>query len=233
MSPTRRLRSPRPSQRGAPAPTVPAVLAWLKAHADPATLAGMARYGLPRTHAVGVPMKALQAYAKSLGTDHALALALWDTGSYEARMLTAFVADPAALTGAQMDRMCRAFDNWGHVDTLCFRLFDRSPRAWDKVRAWMRREPEFEKRAGFALLWALALHDKAATDAQLLVALKDLERAADDERNFVKKAAVMALRAVSLRGAALKREVKAACTRLAGSKHPGARWVGNETLRKL
>ncbi len=233
MPPTRRPKSPRPSQRGAPAPTVPAILAWLQAHADAATLAGMARYDLPSEHAVGVPMKALQAFAKGLGTDHALALALWDTGSYEARMLTAYIADPAALTGAQLDRMCRAFDNWGHVDTLCFRLFDRSPHAWDKVRAWMRREPEFEKRAGFALLWALALHDKQATAAQFQSALTGLEQVAGDDRNFVKKAAVMALRAVSLRGPALKGEVKAISTRLAASNHPGARWVGKETLRKL
>ena len=47
-----------------------------------------------------------------IGRDHELALALWDTGWYEARMLTAFVDEPARVTAAQMDRWARDFDNW-------------------------------------------------------------------------------------------------------------------------
>ena len=51
------------------------------------------------------------------------------------------------VTPAQMDRWCRDFDNWGIVDTVCFKLFDLSPHAWRKVAPWSRRRDEFEKRA--------------------------------------------------------------------------------------
>ncbi|HYN06345.1 MAG TPA: hypothetical protein VES67_03045 [Vicinamibacterales bacterium] len=42
--------------------------------------------------------------ARKIGRDHELAAALWDTGWYEARLLTAFVDDPERVTAAQMDR---------------------------------------------------------------------------------------------------------------------------------
>ena len=31
-----------------------------------------------------------------------------------------------------MNRWCRDFDNWGVVDTVCFKLFDQSPLAGDE-----------------------------------------------------------------------------------------------------
>ena len=60
------------------------------------------------------------------------------------------------------------------------------------------------KRAAFALLWGLTVHDKHAGDAQFIEALQFMERAATDERNFVKKAVNMALRAIGKRNPALK-----------------------------
>ena len=63
-----------------------------------------------------------------------------------------------------MDRWCRDFDNWGICDTICFHLFDRTPHAWTKVEQWHDKRAEFVKRAAFALLASLALHDKRAPD---------------------------------------------------------------------
>jgi 3-methyladenine DNA glycosylase AlkD len=175
---------------------VQGVLDWLKAHSTKATLQGMARYAIPSAQRHGRAMKDLKALGKQLGRQHELALALWDTGWYEARILTSFVADPAQLTAAQMDRWCRDFDNWAFCDTLSFNLFDRSPHAWAKVQQWSRLKGEFQKRTAFALLWSLALHDKQAGDEPFLRGLEIIEGAAGDDRNFVKKAVNMALRAI-------------------------------------
>ncbi|RYF41930.1 MAG: hypothetical protein EOO25_08335 [Comamonadaceae bacterium] len=77
-------------------------LDWLQAHATRATLEGMARYGIPADHALGVTMADMKRLGKQLGRDHALAAALWATGVYEARMVAAFADDPAQVTAAQM-----------------------------------------------------------------------------------------------------------------------------------
>ena len=208
-------------------------LDWLRKNGSKAGLDGMARYNIPSDKAFGVPMNRIQALAKELGRDHGLAQALWKTGSYEARLLAAYVDEPARVTAAQMDRWCREFDNWAVVDTLCFALFDRTADAWSRVPKWAKEEGEFQKRAAFALLWALTVHDKACGDAPFLEALPLAERAAVDERHFVKKAVNMALRAVGKRNRALNQAAIAVAKRLAASAAPAPRWVGKDALREL
>lgn len=206
---------------------------WLKRKGSKAGRDGMARYAIPSDHAFGVSMKDVQLLGKDFGRDHALALALWDTGWYEARSLCAYVDEPERVTSAQMDRWCRDFDNWATCDTLCFALFDRTPHAWRKVAEWAKRKPEFERRAAFALLASLALHDKAADDAQFLALLPVIEGAADDARNFVRKSVSWALRSIGGRSAALNQAAVALARRLGESDDRTARATGKEVLREL
>jgi 3-methyladenine DNA glycosylase AlkD len=178
-------------------------------------------------------MATMQALARRLGRDHDLAAALWDTDWYEARILAAFVEEPAAITSAQMNRWCRSFDNWAICDTMCLHLFDRTPHAWSKVRSWSGGRAEFVRRAGFALLAALALHDKRASDVQFLRALPLVETAASDDRNFVKKAVNWALRAIGRRNVALHTAAMDLAHRLSASDSRSARWVGKDAVRQL
>jgi 3-methyladenine DNA glycosylase AlkD len=208
-------------------------VAWLARHGTKATRDGMARYAIPSDGAFGVTVGVLRGYAKKLGRDHALAQALWADGHYESRMLACFVDDPALVTPAQMDAWCRDFDNWAICDTATFHLFDKTPHAWKKLTSWAPRREEFVRRAAFALLASVALHDKRADDALFLRALPLIERAAPDERNFVKKGVSWALRSVGRRNAALNTPCVALSKRLAASSEPAARWVGNDALREL
>jgi 3-methyladenine DNA glycosylase AlkD len=214
-------------------PRVAEVLAFLRRRGTKKNRDGMARYGIVAAKAFGVSVTDLQQLGKRLGRDHELADALWETGWYEARMLTGFVDEPASVTPAQMDRWAKDFDSWAICDHLCFHLFDRTPHAWKKVSAWSRRRPEFVKRAAFALLAALALHDKKAADELFLRSLALVEREAADDRNFVKKGVSWALRSIGHRGPALHEAAVATAHRLAGSPEAAARWVGKDALRDL
>jgi 3-methyladenine DNA glycosylase AlkD len=209
-------------------------LAWLERHGAKRTREEMlTRYGITAPKAFGVPVGTIQQLAKRLGRDHDLAAALWETGWYEARMLTSFIDDPARVTAAQMDRWARDFDNWGICDTVCFALFDRTPHAWKKVERWHTRREEFVKRAAFALLWGLTVHDKAADDNAFVDGLGLIEQGATDERHFVKKAVNMALRAVGKRNGALNSAATKTAHRLAASSNEHAKWVGKDALREL
>lgn len=194
---------------------------------------GLARFALPTDRAFGVTVPALRSLAKSLGHDHELALAIWKDGWLETRMLAALIDDPARVTIAQMDQWCAEFDNWGVCDTVCFHLFDRTPHAWRMVPKWAKRKEEFRKRAAFALLWSLSVHDKRATDERFEEGLEFIEAAANDDRNFVKKAVNMALRAIGKRNAALNGSAIVVATRLAESNDATARWNGKDALREL
>ena len=209
------------------------VVAWLKRTGTKRERDGMARFGLPSDKAFGVSVGTMQRYAKEIGQNHDLSLALWDTGWYEARMMAAFVGEPDRVTPAQMDRWCKDFDNWGIVDTVCFKLFDQTPHAWSKVDQWSRREEEFVKRGGFALLACLALHDKTAGDDQFIRRLPLIERASTDDRNFVKKGVSWAFRLIGRRNLALNEATVALSRRLTESPSASARWLGRGALKEL
>lgn len=215
--------------------TVQEVLAYLEKRGSKRNVNGMARYGIvtKSNKVFGVSVGTLRDLAKKIGRDHALALALWKTGWYEARMLCAFVDEPAKVTPAQMDRWAKDFDNWAICDSTCFHLFDKTPHAWDKVAAWAPRKEEFVRRAAFALLAALAVHDKKGPDAPYRRAFPLIADAASDERNFVKKGVSWALRAIGNRSPALNAAAIQLATKLSTSKDATERWVGKDTLRDI
>lgn len=223
---------PRPRQ-AQPAPEIAEILAWLERRGSKKARDGMARYAIVTEHVFGVSVNEIRTLARRLGRRHDLADALWDTGWYEARMLVAFVAEPGRVTRAQMDRWCRGFDNWAICDTLCFHLFDRSPHAWTCVDRWASRREEFVRRAAFALLAGLALHDRTTPDAPFLARLPLVAAAAPDPRNFVRKGVSWALRGLGARSPALHTASLALARELAASPEPAARWIGKDALRDL
>ena len=207
------------------------VLAWMARAGSRKNVEGMRRYALPGHF--GISVAVLQKYAKGIGADHALAVQLWKTGWLEPQILASFLADPAKVTPALMDDWCKDFDNWGSTDTVCFKLFDRSPHAWKMVPKWVKRKGEFQKRAGFVLMACLAQHDKRAPDDRFLKYLPMIERGAVDDRNFVKKGVSWALRGIGHRNATLHAAAIQTATALSKSDAGPSRWVGKDALRDL
>jgi 3-methyladenine DNA glycosylase AlkD len=213
---------------------VGAVLTWLERRGSARIRDEMMpRYGITARKAYGVSVGQIRELAKQIGRDHELAAALWPTGWYEARMLTSFIDEPERVTAAQMDQWARDFDNWGICDTLCFHLFDRTPHAWRKVEQWSGGRDEFVKRAAFALLASLALHDRETGDEPFIRSLPLIQRAASDERNFVKKGVSWALRSIGRRNAALRAAALEVARPLAESEDPTERWLGKDVVREL
>ena len=213
---------------------VKAALEWLKENSSKKIREEMLpRYGIDAPKAFGVSVANIRTLAKITGRNHEFALALWETGWYEARMLASMVDEPERVTPAQMDKWCKDFDNWGICDTVCFHLFDRSPHAYKKVEQWAKRRDEFVRRGAFALMACLALHDKEASDERFAKWFPLIEEGANDERNFVKKGVSWALRAVGRRNPKLKSAAITLAQRLASCQQSSARWVGKDALRDL
>lgn len=213
--------------------SVEQVIAWLRKRGTEKNRLGMARYGLPSTNTFGVSMATMQPEAKRIGRNHKLAEALWKTGWYEARIMSAFLGDPAQVTPELMDAWCKDFDNWGTTDTVCFKLFDRAPQAWKMVPKWVKQKGEFQKRAGFVMMACLAAHDKTAQDAAFMKFFPMIEKGASDERNFVKKGVSWALRHLGHRNVKLHAAAIKTATKLSKSDNATERWIGKDALRDI
>ncbi len=209
------------------------IISHLKSLRNPRSVAGMARFGINPQNTLGISIPTLRARAKEIGNNHALAQKLWASGIHEARILAAMIDEPAKVTPAQMEKWARDLDSWDVCDNVCGCLFDKTKYAYTKARAWSRRKKEFVKRAGFALMAILAVHDKHATDAQFIALLPLIARGATDERNFVKKAVNWALRQIGKRNARLNHAAIRAARQIARVDSGAARWIAADALREL
>jgi 3-methyladenine DNA glycosylase AlkD len=215
------------------APSARKVLQQLRALADPRVRAKMAHFGVHVKDAHGISMPVLHKTARQIKTNHALALELWKSGNHEARILAGLIGDPARVTPAMMERWAREFDSWDIVDGCCWHPFGESAYAWRKAAEWSRREAEFIKRAGFALMAYLASHDKTAPNAKFERLLPIIRRETRDERNFVKKAVNWALRQIGKRNLRLNRAAIREARRIRAMDSPAARWIAADALREL
>jgi len=73
---------------------LPSILARLKTLADPASLSGMAHFGINTEKRLGIAVPKLRVLAREIGRGHSLALELWQTGIPEAHILATMIADP-------------------------------------------------------------------------------------------------------------------------------------------
>jgi 3-methyladenine DNA glycosylase AlkD len=213
--------------------SVESVLAEMRSKANPGAVEGMARFGISPKGTLGISIPILRKLAKDVGTDHGLALGLWDSGVHEARILAALVDDPAMVSEAQMEKWVRDFDSWDVCDGCCGTLFDKTPYAYKKAVEWSRRNEEYVKRAGYVLMAELAVHDKEAPDAQFRRFFDAIERGSVDSRNFVKKAVNWALRQIGKRNLRLNRVAIELAQEISKKDSSSARWVGSDALREL
>ena len=200
---------------------------------DPASAAGMARYGIKSDRALGISIPKLQELAKKIGTHRKLAAQLWSSAIHEARILACMIEDPQQLTEVQMERWVKAFDSWDLCDQCCNRLFSKTAFGRQKAIAWSQRPEEFVKRAGFVLMAVLAVHDRKADDRQFNPFFEQIQKEAADDRNFVKKAISWALRQIGKRSLALNRKAIAVAEEIQRMESRAARWVANDALREL
>ncbi len=221
-----------PSQ-GLEKPPLDEILRELKRRADPRNVAGMARYGINPARTLGVPIPVLRRIAKESGRSHGLARMLWETDIHEARILAALVDDPARVTSRQMDQWVKDIDSWDVCDQCCSNLFDKTRFAYEKARTWSGRKEEFVRRAGFTLMACLAVHDKAADDAQFVCFLPLIERGSADERNYVRKAVNWALRQIGKRNRRLNQAAIRTAREIQSLPSKSARWIASDALREL
>ena len=214
-------------------PSVEEVLEMLAAKADPDQLEGMARYGMTVENRLGVKVPQIRKIAKEIGVDHKLALELWETEITEAMILASMVDVPAEVTEEQMEAWVQDFDSWDVCDQVCMNLFDKTPLAWKKIHDWSDREEEFVKRAAYALIACLAVHDKRASDEVFISLIPVIKAGATDNRNYVKKAVSWALRNTGKRNPELNTVALATARELRGIDSKSARWIGSDAIRDL
>jgi 3-methyladenine DNA glycosylase AlkD len=209
------------------------IVAHLKKQGNNKHVSNMKRYAIDTTNALGVPLSFLRPYAKKIGTNHLLALNLWQTDIHEARLLATMIDDPKKVDEQQMEQWVDDFQCWDLCDQCCLNLFDKTTFTLQKIQEWTQRRREFVKRAGFVLIAALAIHDKKAKDEFFDQFYPLIQRECTDERIYVKKAISWALRSIGKRNQALNQRAIEIAKGLLKKKNKTSKWIATKTINEL
>jgi 3-methyladenine DNA glycosylase AlkD len=125
------------------------------------------------------------------------------------------------------------FDSWDICDQCCSNLFDKTNYSYKKAIEWAHQDKEFIRRAGFVMMAVLAVHDKKAPNKVFIQFFSLIQRGAEDERNFVKKAVTWALRQIGKRNHALNKNAIAIAKKIQRMNSKSARWIASDALREL
>jgi len=209
------------------------VIFHLKKNSNPKDREGMARFGINPKYALGIRVPILRGLAKKIGKNHKLAKELWDSKIHEARILAGMIDDSREVSEKQMEEWVKDFNSWDLCDQCCMNLFDKNILAWKKAVEWAERKEEFVRRAGFALMACLTVHDKKAKDEDFLKFFPIIKKHSNDERNFVKKAVNWALRQIGKRNANLNKKAIQLAKEIEKINSKSAKWIAKDAIREL
>jgi len=215
-----------------PASSADDIVRHLGSLRNEANIAGMARYGIDTSTALGITTPQMQAIVRQVKRNHGRALQLWQTGLRDARMAAILTADPHRLTKEEARAWAAGFNSWEIVDTAAD-LFTQTPFWSELIAEFAADEREYVRRTAFAMIAGATVHNKQEPDVRLLAYLPLIEAHATDPRNFVRKAVNWALRNIGKRNRACYAPALALAEKLAASDDKTARWIGRDALREL
>ena len=160
----------------------------------------------------GVSFAELRKLAKQIGTDHDLAVALWQTENHDARMLATLVADPAAMTRRDLDRWVNATDNYVLSDAVAT-LAGSTDHVASRAAKWIGSRREFTAHAGWHLV-SIQTNDDALPDSYFVDRLAEIEAGMAAAPNRTRHAMHMTLISIGGRSKGLRRRAVAATKRL-------------------
>lgn len=191
------------------------------------------KFGVISNNSLGIYHSELKKIAKEIGKDIELALQLFDSGIYEARILCSKIFKPKDVTVDLMEKWVKTFENWEVCDSFSMGLFAKSDFALEKILKWTKRKPEFEKRAGFTIMASYCMADKLSDNVLFEGFFPIIKREANDERVYVKKAVNWALRNIGKRNPDLNKKAILVAQEILETESPTAKWIAKNALNEL
>ncbi len=156
-----------------PAMTVKEILAKLKSLGDGARRKHNVKAGAPENQ-FGVKLGDIRGIAKTLKSDHELALQLWNTGNVEAQLLATLIMKPKALSADDVDRLTRSTTCAQVADWLNSYVVAQHPDKETLRQKWMKSKERWTARAGWH--FTASRINSGADDLDLPALLDRIER---------------------------------------------------------
>lgn len=191
------------------------------------------KFGIISNNSLGIYHQDLKLLAKEIGQNNQLALELFDTDIYEARILCSKIYNPKDITEELMEKWVVTFENWEICDSFCMGFFAQSKYALQKTEEWSQRDKEFIKRASFTIMASYGFANKKAQNEVFERFLEIVLREVEDERIYVKKAVNWVLRNVGKRNIDLNKKAILIANKILENSSKSAQWIAKNALKEL
>lgn len=191
------------------------VLALLKANQDERGIKNWKKLGArtDNLRSFGIGLTKLRKLAKQIGKDHDLAMKLWTSDVYDAKVIALVIDDPKKITRDQAETQVEQLGPCGltHVFSSCGAALARTSFTVELADEWIKSKDNVRNCCGYGLLYEVSkFTTKSAPDeAYFLEHIKRIRDTFDDQHLSVLGAmggALMGIgkRSVRLNSAALK-----------------------------
>ena len=155
----------------------------------------------------GIGLTVLRKLAKQIGRDHDLALQLWSSDNYDARIVGLLIDDPKLITREQAEEQVENLQggHLAHVFSSCDASLAKTSFVVELASDWMQSEDSIRRCCGYGLLYEVSKWKKKSTpdDAFFLQWIDHIGRTQSDESNTIKLAMGGALMGIGKRNALL------------------------------
>ena len=155
------------------------VMALIKANERSQIARKINTEGKLKTFDIG--LTTLRKLAKQIGRDHSLALELWNSDVYEARVIGLLIDDPKQITRQQAEAQVEELEQGalGHVFSSCDASLAKTPFVVELAEEWIKSKHRRRRKCGYGLLYEISKMKgkKAPDDAFFLKHIKNIEEA--------------------------------------------------------
>ncbi len=186
------------------------VIALLKENRNERGIANWKKLGAKtgKLKSFGIGLTQLRKLAKQIGRDHKLALLLWKSDIYDAKIIGLLIDDPKQVSREQAEEQVEAL-NAGmlkHVFASCDATLAKTPFAFELARDWMESKDDIRRRCSYALLYELSKKKvKGMDDAYLLERIDHIRDAIHGEEMWVRESMSGALMGIGKRNKKLNK----------------------------
>ena len=118
----------------------------------------------PRTlKSFGIGLTKLRKLAKQIGRDHSLALKLWESDIYDAKVIGLLIDEPKLITREQVEKQVEELKEGflAHVFSSCDSTLTKTPFVFQLCQDWMDHDCQSRRRCAYGLLYELSRTKKS------------------------------------------------------------------------
>jgi 3-methyladenine DNA glycosylase AlkD len=164
------------------------MLELLESKQDTQGITNFNKLKLKGLYSFGIGVTKLRTIAKSIKTNHELAMGLVEIECFDAIILSSMIADPKKYTRKEAEKQLKRNGNWLMTSLWTRDLLYKTSFAEDLISEWLDDKSAIKRCVAWHLLYNKGQDAKYGNNDEYKRLLKKIEKELQKEDNFVKDA---------------------------------------------